>query len=134
MPSIGLCENLIRGERDDWIDAEYCNQLVIDLGIPGDRNICQQCHANTMEYRDKLVQSVIDSVASDDEWTALLRANIRDTRRFIARLLANGEPLSTIRKHQRSLRRDLDVYRRVLRIRRERRPVRTHRDQQQIPI
>lgn len=46
---VGQCENLFRGQRDDWRDARYCDAPVLNLGGTT-RNICQACRADTSDW------------------------------------------------------------------------------------
>jgi hypothetical protein len=72
---------------------------VISLGIPSDRDICQECHATTArqaERRQKHAATQIATSLDPADWLAHTDALIADEYLFLAMRAAEGAPLSTL--------------------------------------
>lgn len=113
---IGTCQNLIRGQRDDWIDARYCGAPTIDLGIPSERNICQTCRQHSQRFIAGVVEHWVAATTGDagwTDWTETAEAIIADMSARLAALRASRAPLSRIYLFQRDLDRRIALYRRV---------------------
>lgn len=110
---IGHCENLIRGERDDWSDAQHCGYPTIDLGIPSERLICQSCRARSRAFIDSVTDQWVEAVMGDVQWQELTAALLDDYEARLGRMLAHRAPLSKIYTLQRDVDRRSRLYDRV---------------------
>lgn len=114
MIGVGTCENLIRGSRDDWADAEYCGAPAIDLGIPGVRNICQSCHQHTQDFRLDLIGRWALDMAGDQSWISMTREYIAEAEAKITSILAGGGRMSDVASRRRDVQRRSDLLAAVL--------------------
>lgn len=93
---IGICENLLRGKRDDWADARECDQPVIDMGIPSVRNICQTCRQATLARMDTVIEGWVSAALADPERVEGLEISVAELDCRLARMHAARIPLSKI--------------------------------------
>jgi hypothetical protein len=108
-PHIGRCQNLIRGEREDWRDAYYCLAPVIGLGanLPTDSDICQVCRERSRLFVERLREAYVTALVADAdaarEWVALARALLTDLDVSRVRRAAQGAPMADLFKIDRDI-------------------------------
>lgn len=116
-PHIGTCEDLLRGQREDWRDARYCGAPVMSMGLDYDRSrdVCQACRART-EARSRARTAAWAAALARDareahRWMAAAADLIEDDRRLVDAARWARLPLSEVRRRQRvvSMRVDMVV-------------------------
>lgn len=107
---IGRCQNLIRGQREDWADARYCGAATIDLGVPSERNVCQTCRSRSKASTAALIESWVSATLGDVGWCETAEAIIAEMDALVVRMLAARSPLSKIRAVQRDRDRRVALY------------------------
>lgn len=108
---VGTCQNLIRGQREDWIDARYCGAPAIE--IPGERNICQECHQRSQRFMADVIDQWVMEMRGDTEWIENTKAIIADMLVRLTALRASRAPMSKIYLFERELDHRIVLYRRV---------------------
>lgn len=111
--NIGICQNLIRGQREDWTNSQYCGAPTIDLGIPSERNICQACRQHSQRIITGVIEKWAAATRNDADWIETVEAIIVDMSARLVALRASRAPLSKIYRFQRDLDRRVALYRRV---------------------
>jgi hypothetical protein len=104
-PTVSWCQNLIRGERADWSDSQYCGAPALDLG-ERIRNICQTCHDGAERFRDDLLAAWSKAIVANGgaaEWLARQEAIVADLHQWLDREAAQGAPMSELHKIRRDL-------------------------------
>jgi len=93
---VSWCQNLIRSERADWRDAQYCGAPALDFG---DRNICEACHTKTEIFAEDLAERWGREIAEGggvDEWLERNEALAADLYGWLDTESAKRAPLSKL--------------------------------------
>jgi hypothetical protein len=106
-PHIGQCQNLIKNQREDWRDSYHCLAPVLALGaaLPADRDICQECRADTAQFGRWLVAEFARTIraGNPDEWTARARDQIHDLWLWYARRASERAPMAELYRIDRDI-------------------------------
>lgn len=107
---IGTCQNLIRGQREDWVDSQHCGAPTIDLGIPSERNICQQCRQHSRHFIEGVIRQWAETLPDRARWAETASTLIDDMSARIAGMRASRAPLSKVYLAQQDLDRRVALY------------------------
>lgn len=104
-PHIGQCQNLIKGSRADWRDSYHCLAPVLALGaaLPADRDICQECRADTAQFGRWLAAEFARTLRNPDEWIAMTRDRLDDLRWWYARRASERAPMAELYRIDRDI-------------------------------
>jgi hypothetical protein len=107
-PHLSTCQNAFWDgwDRNGPVNWRYCEAPVMSLGIPSERDICQECAARTRVWGEGLAARWAASIAAGSDphgWIEGTAALLADEHAWYEREAAARAPLSKLHKIRRGI-------------------------------